>query len=215
MELDSYLRGRSSEQVEELPLMRVENQKYLHYHKGSIVMMALVDLLGEERLNHALYRFVQRYKFSDNIYPTTKNLLEFITKNATENEKTEIKRLFTEVNIYDIKTTDVLIKPIKNNQFQVTITVEAKRLIADGQGVEKQAPLSAMVDIGLFLSNPEDITNSGKSQEDGNILYLKKHRIKDGKNIITLIVSKKPLFAAVDPFVKLIDRDSNDNIFKL
>ncbi|NQZ86524.1 MAG: hypothetical protein HRT54_02965 [Colwellia sp.] len=215
MELDSYLRGRSSEQVEELPLMRVENQKYLHYHKGSIVMMALVDLIGEERLNHALSRFVQRYKFTDNIYPTTQNLLEFITKNATENEKTEIKRLFTEVNIYDIKTTDVLIKPIKNNQFQVTITVEAKRLIADGQGVEKQAPLSAMVDIGLFLSNPEDITNSGTSQEDGNILYLKKHRIKDGKNIITLIVSKKPLFAAVDPFVKLIDRDSNDNIFKL
>src|SRR5690606_8322327 len=33
-ELDRYLSGRGSELVEEQPLMRVENQSYIHYSKG-------------------------------------------------------------------------------------------------------------------------------------------------------------------------------------
>ena len=37
-ELDSYLSNRKSEAVEELPLMRVENQGYIHYRKGSLAM---------------------------------------------------------------------------------------------------------------------------------------------------------------------------------
>ena len=37
-ELDRYLLGRSTEQKKELPLSRVENQPYIHYRKGSLVM---------------------------------------------------------------------------------------------------------------------------------------------------------------------------------
>ena len=39
-ELDRYLRGRGGELIEELPLMRVENQPYIHYRKGSLVFYA-------------------------------------------------------------------------------------------------------------------------------------------------------------------------------
>lgn len=37
-ELDNYLRSRGGEVLEELPLNRVENQGYIHYRKGSVVM---------------------------------------------------------------------------------------------------------------------------------------------------------------------------------
>jgi aminopeptidase N len=37
-ELDRYLRSRGGEVVEELPLARVENQQYIHYQKGSLVL---------------------------------------------------------------------------------------------------------------------------------------------------------------------------------
>src|SRR5262245_36732052 len=37
-ELDTYLRSRGGERVEEEPLARVENQQYIHYNKGSLVM---------------------------------------------------------------------------------------------------------------------------------------------------------------------------------
>ena len=47
-ELDRYLSGRSGEVVEEMPLALVENQPYIHYRKGSVVMYALKDYLGED-----------------------------------------------------------------------------------------------------------------------------------------------------------------------
>ena len=50
-ELDSYLRNRGGELVEELPLYRVENQPYIHYNKGSLVFYRLRDEIGEEALN--------------------------------------------------------------------------------------------------------------------------------------------------------------------
>ena len=47
-ELDNYLRNRGGELVEEMPLYLVENQPYIHYRKGSVIMYALKDYLGEE-----------------------------------------------------------------------------------------------------------------------------------------------------------------------
>ena len=59
-ELDRYLLGRSTEQKKELPLARVENQPYIHYRKGSLVMYALQDYLGEETVNRAIRAFRPR-----------------------------------------------------------------------------------------------------------------------------------------------------------
>ena len=50
-ELDRYLKSRGGEVIEELPLDRVENQQYIHYRKGSLVMYRLKDELGEDRVN--------------------------------------------------------------------------------------------------------------------------------------------------------------------
>jgi aminopeptidase N len=58
-ELDMYLSGRGGELVEELPLELVERQPYIHYRKGSLVLYALKDAIGEERLNRALRRYVE------------------------------------------------------------------------------------------------------------------------------------------------------------
>ena len=62
-ERDSYLRGRGSEGIGEQPLMRVENQQYIHYNKGSVVLYGLRDFLGEERMNAGLRHFVDSFTF--------------------------------------------------------------------------------------------------------------------------------------------------------
>ena len=46
-ELDRYLSSRGGEKIEELPLMRVENQQYIHYRKGSLVFYRLRDEIGD------------------------------------------------------------------------------------------------------------------------------------------------------------------------
>ena len=43
-ELDGYLRGRSGETRHENPLVLVQNEQYVWYQKGSVVLYALSDL---------------------------------------------------------------------------------------------------------------------------------------------------------------------------
>ncbi len=69
-EMDRYLRGRSGEILEELPLMRAENQQYIHYPKGGIVMYPLKDRLGEDNLNYALRSFLEEFQYQSDPYPT-------------------------------------------------------------------------------------------------------------------------------------------------
>lgn len=208
-ELDKYFQGRSNEPLEELPLMRVENQAYIHYRKGAVAMMSLVDLIGEDRMNKALSNFLNKYKFSESGYPTTVDLQAFIARDASEAELKFIQGIFEQINLYDLKAKSVAVQEIGDNQFEVKLVIDAHIVKADGQGVETEFPLSEMIDIGLFTDDPNDIS------AEKSPLYLQKHRIISGENIITLIVDKQPTFAGIDPFVKLIDRDSADNIIKL
>ena len=53
-DMSRYLQGRAFETKKEVPLALVENQQYIYYRKGSVVMYALQDYLGENRLNAAL-----------------------------------------------------------------------------------------------------------------------------------------------------------------
>src|SRR4029453_15725341 len=70
-ELDRYLRGRGGELIEELPLMRVENQPYIHYAKGSLVFYRLREEIGEDHLNRALAAFIRDKAYQPPPYTTT------------------------------------------------------------------------------------------------------------------------------------------------
>ena len=58
-ELERYLIGRTTERKKELPLALNENQGYIHYNKGSLVMYALQDYLGEDCVNQALANYLR------------------------------------------------------------------------------------------------------------------------------------------------------------
>jgi len=208
-ELDTYLRGRTGESVEEMPLLRSENQQYIHYQKGAVVMTAVRDTLGEEKLNNALAKFLGKYKYQSKPYPTSLNLLDYIVRDADEQQKSYITSMFENIGIYDLKTTDVVVTDRDDGQFDLTITVNAKLNFADGKGVETEQKLAQMIDIGLFSEDPNEVEN--KEQ----VLYLAKHALVSGDNTIVLTVKEKPAYVGIDPFIKLIDRDSKDNIYQL
>jgi ABC-2 type transport system permease protein len=60
-ELDTYLSNRGLEVLEELPLMPVENQDYIHYRKGSLVIYALKHYLGADVVNKILSKFIDEW----------------------------------------------------------------------------------------------------------------------------------------------------------
>jgi hypothetical protein len=44
---------------------------------------------------------------------------------------------------------------------------------------------------------------------------LKRHRIRSGKQTITVVVPREPARAGIDPYRKLIDRERGDNMVEV
>jgi uncharacterized protein YihD (DUF1040 family) len=207
-ELDRYLAGRGGEAIEEMPLYRVENQQYIHYRKGSIVMYALKDYLGEEAINRALSRLIEQTAYRYKPYPTSRDLLRNLRQEATtQAQQALITDLFEKIIIWDLKMDDAEVTQREDGRFDVTLTLQALKFEADGEGAQTEVPLDMPIDIGIFSSNPDKVTEG-----DEHVLLLEKHRVVSGSNKLSFIVDEAPSHAGIDPYNKLIDRNSDDNI---
>jgi len=208
-ELDSYLRNRGTEVVEELPLARVENQQYVHYRKGSLVMYRLADEIGEDAVNRALRKFLGDFAFRGAPYPTSLNLIADFRAEAPADKQQLITDLFEKITLYDIKTTGVTAKKRADGRYDVTLVVEARKLYADGHGKETEASMAETLDVGLFSAMPGDKAFTAK-----NVIAFERRPIRSGRQTLTFVTAAAPKFAGVDPYNKLIDRNSDDNVAK-
>lgn len=206
-ELDRYLRSRGTERLEELPLMRVENQGYIHYQKGGLVMYLLRDQIGEEAVNRALRRVLAQYAFKGAPYPRSLDLIAAIRAEAPADKQALITDLFERITLYDVKTTGVTSTRRADGRWDVAVTVDARKLYADGEGVETASPLNEVFDVGIFTAEP------GKGAfDEGDVVLLERRPIRSGVQILRFITTREPRFAGVDPYNKWIDRNSDDNV---
>jgi ABC-2 type transport system permease protein len=213
-ELDRYLRARGGELVEELPLIRVENQPYIHYRKGSLVMYLLRDRMGEAKVNAALRRLLSQYAFKGAPYPRSQDLVDALRAEAGADPVAQqlITDLFEKITLYDLKTRTAAVKKRADGRYDVTLTIEAKKAYADGAGVETPVaiPAGEVFDVGVFDAEPGKPGFGAK-----NVLAFRTTTLKSGGQTITLTVDKPPKFAGVDPYNKQIDRNSDDNAIKV
>ncbi|WP_373048993.1 ABC transporter permease/M1 family aminopeptidase [Vulgatibacter sp.] len=208
-ELDRYLRSRGSEAVEELPLVRVENQPYIHYQKGSLVMYLLKERIGEEAVNRALRTILERHRFQAAPFPTAQHLVDLLRAEAGPEHDQLITDLFERITLYDLRVEEAKVAARGDGRFDVTLQVHARKLYADGKGVETEAALGEgeSFDVGLFLEKP------GKAGfGDDDVLHLARLPLREGAQEVTLTVERRPAFAGVDPYNKQIDRNSDDNL---
>jgi ABC-2 type transport system permease protein len=209
-ELDLYLRGRRGEAQNELPLFRVENQMHIHYNKGSLVMYALQDYLGEDVVNRALARFLREHAYVSKPYPRSTDFLRILRAEAGPKHEALITDLFEKIVLFDLRATDLSATKRKDGRFDVRLTVEAKKFEASGKGVETEVPLDYAIDIGLFTRHPDDVTEG-----DEHVLLLERRAVTAGKNVFEFVLDAKPEFGGIDPYNKLIDRVSGDNIISI
>ena len=209
-ELDRYLRRRGGEVVEELPLARVEDQPYIHYQKGSLVLYWLKEAVGEDKVNRAMARLLQQYAFKAAPYPNTTDFLKLLREEAGPEHEQLIVDLFEKITLLDVKATNAKSVKRPDGKYEVSFEVEAKKLYADGHGKETEAPLDEPFDIGVFSAEPGRPGYSAAS-----VLSFTRQRVKTGKQTVTLVVDKEPKFVGVDPYNKRIDRNSEDNLAKV
>ena len=217
-ELDAYLRARGGEALEELPLMRVENQAYIHYRKGSLVMYLLQDLIGEEKVNRALARFLTAHAFRGAPYPRASDLVALFREEAGPEHQDLITDLFEKITLYDLKATQAQVTERADGLVDVAFTVEAQKLYADGKGVETMAPLAEAIEIGVFTEEP------GEAAFDASkVLRIERRDIVSGEQVIRFEGVALPksadggrptLHVGIDPYTKRIDRNSDDNFVR-
>jgi ABC-2 type transport system permease protein len=208
-ELDSYLRGRGGELVEELPLALNENQPYIHYRKGSVAMYALKDYIGEDVVDRALARYDREKAFQQPPYTITTEFLDDLRQEADPRWQPLIDDLFTRITVFDNRVTEATAKKRADGKYDVTLKVHAQKSYADGQGKTTEAKIDTPIEIGVFARAPD-----GK-EENQKILLLEKRAVADGDSTVTVTVDGEPFEAGIDPYNKLIDRVSDDNRMKV
>jgi ABC-2 type transport system permease protein len=197
-EMDRYLIGRSTEQKKELPLARVENQDYIHYRKGSVVMYALQDYIGEDNLNRAIRAFRDEHAFKGPPYANSAQLIAHIRAVTPPQYQYVIDDMFDTITLYDNHATSATAKALPDGRYEVTLKVAAKKFRADELGKEAEIPLADWIDIGVL-------------DADNKPLFLEKKKIERAETEFTVIVDRKPARAGIDPYNKLIDRRPKDN----
>ena len=209
-DLDRYLSGRGTEREAENPLVKVQNQQYIHYPKGALVFYALADRIGEERLNATLSRFVKDKGFQQPPYTTAMDLLAYLREDTPAADQGFLTDLFEKITVYDLRATEATSTKLPNGKWRVTLTVSAAKNHSDGAGRDTPAPLrSDLFDVGVF-AKPE------KRQRDrdavGKPLAFRQVRLNEAKKTFTFDVDAEPAKAGIDPYNKLIDRIPSDNV---
>lgn len=208
--LDRYLRARGSEEIEELPLARVENQGYIHYNKGSVAMYRLKQAVGESTVNRAMQRFIAAYAFKPAPYPKSEDFIKILRAEAGPKYDGLISDLFERITLYDLRVTDTKAVKRKDGKWDVALTVSARKYYADGRGKEQETPLSENIDIGAFLAEP-----GKKDFSKSKILTFTPMAVHSGVQTLHLVTAQKPVYTGIDPYNEWIDRNSDDNVKKL
>lgn len=208
-EMNSYLQGRSFERKKEVPLAKVENQGYVHYRKGSGVMYTLQDYIGEDKVNAALHTFLQKHAYETAPYSTAPMLVEEFRKVTPDSLQNLVTDLFDRITLYQNHLTEASSKKLPNGQYQVNLTIENKKLVADSLGTERPAPLNDYLPVAIFPAQPDGQKALVKP------LLLTKTRLHAGTNKLQFTVAKAPARAAIDPYNEIVDRVLDDNSKKL
>ena len=208
-ELDNYLRSRGGEVIEELPLMRVENQPYIHYRKGGVTMYFLRNEVGEDPVNRAMQRLLQEFAFRGAPYPRTSDFVRLLREEVGDNPAHQalITDMFERITLYDARVVSASSAQRPDGRWDVTIEVEARKLYADGEGQEREAPLDEAFEFGVFTAEPGQ---GAFSSED--VVLFERRPIRSGRQTVTLTADREPRFAGIDPYNKRIDRNSDDNV---
>jgi ABC-2 type transport system permease protein len=211
--LDRYLGGRGFESKSEETLLENERSGYIWYDKGSLVLYALQDYIGENRLNEGFKRFADAAAFREKgPFATTNEWYSYIKASTPDSMKYFLEDSFEKITLYENRITKATAKALGKDQYQLTLDIDVKKLYYDKKGKEIATGKGQdLIEVGIFA---EESTNA-KGMTQRVPLYLKKQWLKAGKQQISIVVKGKPIKAGIDPYNKLIDRVSDDNILNV
>jgi len=171
-------------------------------------MYTLADYIGEDKVNAALHNFLMQYRYANatnsetTAYPDTRMLVEALRAPTQADMQYLIDDGFDSIVLYDNKAVSATVTPTPDHKYKVKLTVQARKVCADGNGNESPMPLNDYIDIGVF---------KGKKDEE-EPLSLHKEKLTQEHTTFEIVVDQLPTRVGIDPYNKLVDRVADDNL---
>lgn len=202
IEMDRYLTGRSNDPEREKPWAYVDiGQGYILYQKGGIQMHALNKYIGNDSMNHAVKRFIDRYAFQGPPYPTSLDLVASIRQSTPDSLQYFVTDAFLKITLYDNKVTQAKANKTSNG-YNVDVTIDSRKLYADSTGKETETTSENYIEVAVYKDRNTIISN-------------KLYKLKTGIDNLIIPVSEKPYKVVIDPHLLLIDKKLDDNEMRL
>jgi ABC-2 type transport system permease protein len=204
-ELDRYLRGRAGETRHEPPLVLVQREPYVWYQKGALVMFALADYIGEDKVNLALRNFLERNRYATGPFPDTRGFVAALRAETPPELQYVITDMFESIVLYENRAVSATYVETPDKKYKVTLNTSSQKKKSDGSGNETPMTIHDLIDVGVFSGTKEHLKR----------LNLHKEWITQENGTFEFVVDEKPTFAGIDPYNKLIDRDPADNLIEV
>jgi ABC-2 type transport system permease protein len=187
-----------------VPLLRA-NESFLGYRKGAVALYALSRYVGEDRVNLALRRLVEKHSTGVPPLPTSLDLYGELRAVTPDSLRYLLHDLFEANTYWELTTDQAAAERTAAGTWRVTLDVRTRKVVVDTAGVETEVPMNDWVEVGVSAL---PVTGDGPQER----IYLQKHRIRSGEQTITVTVPREPAAAGIDPDYLLIDLKTEDNV---
>jgi ABC-2 type transport system permease protein len=186
-----------------VPLLRATD--WLHARrKGPFAMYALREYVGEARVNAALRRLLAEHGRGEPPLPTSLDLYRELRAATPDSLRPLLRDLFEANTFWALAAEGAAAEPAGGGAWRVTLDVRARKLVVDTVGLETEVPMDDVVEVGVYAA--------GDDGGRGEPLYLRMHRVRSGRQRITVTVPGRPARAGIDPRGLLIDDEPGDNV---
>ncbi len=200
---DDYLYRRQSEIQKELPLYLVEDQPYLYYRKGSVVMYALAEIIGEEKVNRSLRNFLEEYRYQDAPFPRSIDYLKHLEKEVPDSLQHLIVDLFYDITFFDNQLLSATGTALHNGQYQIELVIKSRKVKLGTDQKEEEIRLQDWLDIGIY------------AKDDPLPFTIKTMKFDRTEIQFQFTVDQKPHRVEIDPKYLFFDRNREDNHQKI
>jgi len=204
-----YFTGRAFANELEPPVYMVTSQSYISYGKALTVMLALRDLIGEEKVNQVLKTLTDKHRNINKLEANSIEFLEELYKVTSQEQQILIDDWFKKVITYDLGIEESSYKKLANGTYEISVKIKAKRFETQDNGEIKQIAINEPIKIGVFTTHPS------KVKDNSSILYYKSNTINKEETTLKIIVKELPKYIVIDPFGTRSDENSTNNIKNL
>jgi hypothetical protein len=185
------------------PLLRA-NTPYLMYRKGPFALFSVSEYISVARVNQALRPLLDTREEGVPL-PTTLDFYRELQAVTPDSLHTLLHDLFEANTYWELETRLVSARQRMDGMWEVTMEVDAGKVVVDTTGKEQRQKMNDLVQIGLFGA-------AGPGERVGKPLYLQLHRIRSGKQTIIVSVEERPVLGGIDPFYLLAEWRGTDHL---